>query len=228
MSIYVVGQINNNFIGLKDKILNMSITNSIMIICGNFGLFNDDIIKSEELIDLNYHCILNDIILYVLRGNNDNPEFFDGRKILSNIVTLQDITEKRLNDKTFLFIGGGISIDRYDKYLKGKYFDNEKITIDFKRLNDFKNIDIIVSFKPEPYVFDSSLTNFISHWVVGDACLENQLGKERDELKRFFKKIKNNNNIKYIISSHINKSIEIMVKDIKHKSLASLEFYKII
>jgi DNA repair exonuclease SbcCD nuclease subunit len=164
--------------------------------------------------------------LLIIRGNHDNPNIFNtSNKLFSNIELIADFSEIMIENRKLLLYGGGISVDRIERNISGLYWENEKATYQFDKVNDFKDIDIIVSHKPIPYIFDGFLNNFIDFWVKGDACLENQLSKERDEAKRFINSLKKNNNIQLFISSHLNISAQKNVDGTKHISLTELEFW---
>jgi len=100
----------------------------------------------EMLMDTNNH-------LYVIRGNHDNPIFWDKSKGLNlpkfhNLHLVDDYSVIKIEDKNILFIGGATSIDRrprmsdvpypswwadeifkYDEHKFGKIF-NKDIKID--------------------------------------------------------------------------------------------------
>jgi hypothetical protein len=97
-------------------------SNSLFIIAGDCGLgFNkqkyyDDIFEKFNKI-LSYN---NTFIIFV-RGNHDDPEYFDGKRInLSNIKAVPDYSVITAHDKNILCVGGAISLDRTWRIKKKK------------------------------------------------------------------------------------------------------------
>ena len=82
-----------------------------MIQVGDFGAgFRKDFL--DDMLYLN--DVLNEynVTLYVIRGNHDDPKFFNGNHNWGNLKLLKDYTVLDLEGKKILLIGGAISIDR--------------------------------------------------------------------------------------------------------------------
>jgi UDP-2,3-diacylglucosamine pyrophosphatase LpxH len=62
--------------------------------------------------DLNEQLKKKNITMYAIRGNHDNPAFFKGDHILSNLKLLPDYTVLDLEGKKILLVGGAVSVDR--------------------------------------------------------------------------------------------------------------------
>jgi len=96
----------------------LKITNSNLIHVGDFGLGFVSImqdVKNLEVVDEMLMDTQNK--LYVVRGNHDNPIFWDKSKGLNlpklhNIHLVDDYSVLYIENKKILCVGGGISIDR--------------------------------------------------------------------------------------------------------------------
>lgn len=96
----------------------LKITNSNLIHVGDFGLGFVSImqdVKNLEVVDEMLVDTQNK--LYVVRGNHDNPIFWDKSKGLNlpklhNIHLVDDYSVLDIENKKILCVGGGISIDR--------------------------------------------------------------------------------------------------------------------
>lgn len=104
--------------GVFNIIDRFKIENSNIIHVGDFGLgfvaLTSDLknleVVDEMLIETNNH-------LYVVRGNHDNPIFWDKSKGLNlpkyhNLHLVDDYSVLEIEEKKILCVGGGISIDR--------------------------------------------------------------------------------------------------------------------
>lgn len=224
---YVLGQINNRFKELSEKIEEIDFFDEKIISCGNFELYDYQVSRvNPEIIRLNDNLRKKENTLFIIRGNHDNPNLFSKtQNLLSNIVVLRDFS---IINGNILCFGGGISADRIDRNKHGLYWENESVYYPFNKVDEFFGVNIIITHKPPPYVFDGILENFIDFWVKGDACLENQLSKERDESQRFINQIRKTNKIGIIISSNLNISADKTQDGIKFISLKELEIIKLL
>lgn len=110
-AIYAVGDIHGCFSSILSMIKRYEITNSTIVICGDCGLgFYGKEATKNALSKLNTLCKKSNVYLVMVRGNHDDPAFFNNGTInTKNIIAVPDYTV--LND-TILLVGGAISIDR--------------------------------------------------------------------------------------------------------------------
>lgn len=96
----------------------LKITNSNLIHVGDFGLGFVSIMQDvNNLLAVDEMLINTQNKLYVVRGNHDNPIFWDKSKGLNlpklhNIHLVDDYSVLDIENKKILCVGGGISIDR--------------------------------------------------------------------------------------------------------------------
>jgi len=109
--LYVVGDVHGNYKELIFRIINRyDIKDSNILILGDFGIGFDktmpDLYRwSEKKLEKN------NIEIDVLRGNHDDPEYFDGDHDYPRLKFLKDHTEYDLANHKVYIIGGANSID---------------------------------------------------------------------------------------------------------------------
>jgi metallophosphoesterase superfamily enzyme len=95
-----IGDIHGNFNGLITKLTQRRIRNENLIQVGDFGLGfrreKDDLLFMDKL---NESLIKKGNRLFVIRGNHDNPKFFDGAIQMSNLQLLPDYSVLNLEGK---------------------------------------------------------------------------------------------------------------------------------
>lgn len=105
------------------------ITQSLIIQVGDFGVgFYNERYYTNEFAKLNKQLAKYGNTLIVIRGNHDNPEWFDGRVNLSNLKLVPDYTVLYTVKGNILCIGGEASID-YKQRTEGEDFWREELPI---------------------------------------------------------------------------------------------------
>lgn len=122
-NICFVGDIHGEYTSIKNTINYYKLNKCVIFFCGDIGLgFNKEQYYKDIFKKINRFCKEREIELVFIRGNHDDPTYFNEQKIsYSNIRTVADYTlvEVQTVNKTYniLCIGGATSIDR--SYRKG-------------------------------------------------------------------------------------------------------------
>lgn len=116
---FFIGDIHGEFKAIKNWIDINSLSNCNLIFCGDFG-FGFSSIKHElsELSKPNKKCIKNNVDCYIIRGNHDDPSYYneDIPKVnFSNIKTVSDYTIIQTPEHNILCVGGAVSVDRINR-----------------------------------------------------------------------------------------------------------------
>lgn len=196
----------------KEAVKKSQLESANLIHVGDFGLgFNALWYDLQQLEQLDQFLGEKGINLYVIRGNHDNPIFWKRRYGLnlpkySNINLIDDYTIRKIEDKNVLFIGGGVSIDRFIRSAEHPptWWMDEKIEYSLGILQSVigkaRKVDIVVTHSaPEfalPYLkdgFPHMVRQFIdqenAHW---GSDLEADLITERKQLTNIHTQIVGN------------------------------------
>ena len=183
---------NNNLVGKN------------LIHVGDFGLGFEPIerdlknlgILDEMLIDTNN-------TLYVIRGNHDNPIFWDKSKGLNlpkfhNLKLVDDYTVHEIENKKVLFVGGALSIDRrprmadfpYPTWWKDEEFKYNEIKL-HDCLKKHKNIDVVITHTAPDFCYPTDDNVYIvNHYHIIESAhgvdLKLQLKQERQEMTEMY------------------------------------------
>lgn len=206
---------------------------------GDFGIgFCASMEEELHLLDkLNTILIQNRIYLFVVRGNHDDPNWFDNTSPMSNITFIKDHTllefilhfETMAEKKVKIYCNGGAtSIDRSGRKLQKTYWVDEKFTCpnDSELLEIPTDLNVIVTHnRPlgcHPTVFNEAVLNYSNR----DKNLLLDLQNEQVEIKKLFdsirkRNISRNNIVHYF--GHYHWSHRERIGDIAHVTLAIKE-----
>jgi len=197
----ICGDIHSNIDVIPKYLKNMELTNCAVFQVGDFGIgFDSEYKELRRLNYLNKRMERSGSDLYVIRGNHDNPMYFDGSYNLSNIFLLTDYTEVDINGWNILCIGGAISVDRTERkgYWNPKktqdYWKNEGLVFDEDKLNEFRYIDIVITHSAPNFCYPLS-KNGIQKWIALDNELSNDVLIERHQLSMIYEILSKNNKI---------------------------------
>ena len=197
--VYFCGDIHGNFAELVLKMERYKIKDSAVIILGDcgFGFENPGHYLHYYKKKLEKKLELYNNIILCIRGNHDDPRYFDDPEFIPDIPRLKTLNSNTLLKVlryNILCIGGAISIDRKDRIKENTkiksehpkcYWENEKI--DF--IDDVEDIpcrvDIVLSHTA-PISFDPPL--FRNEWM--DEKLWEDILESRNYLERINSRIK--------------------------------------
>ena len=214
--IMFIGDIHGDTNTILDIYKRYDLKDMSMIQVGDFGLGFDTIYSNKESLHWLNRCLKGrNIILYIVRGNHDNPSLFKNDIFeFSNIKLIHDNDVINIGGHNILFLGGAISIDRTMRKDGKTYWHDEMYVLDENRLRDMRGIDIVVSHSAPSSMYPYNTNGFgsiVNSYLKYDDKLKDDLLKERADLQKAFNIIKENNNIKYYIYGHFHDShIEVV------------------
>lgn len=252
--ILVVADIHGNFDIFEKEIKNKDIRNCVIIVAGDCGFgFYKEIYYERVFSSMNNKFIERNIHCFMIRGNHDDPSYFNEPKInYSNIKTIKDYTIITVGNKNILCVGGAISIDRRmrihnywsriehysitmnvteaearSKFLPS-YWENEMPIYDEEKLNDIKNnsinIDYVITHTSPHFCFKSD-KNGIEYWLKNDETLEDDLKIERRNLSLLYDKLINDNNvIKKWVYGHFHEHNDEIINGIEFTALVNCDY----
>jgi len=174
------------------RALNHKHTNSTFIHVGDCGIgYHTPVYDLEILTKLADLLTKQGNKLLCIRGNHDDPSYFDDLIIGESIQLVKDNQVIRVGNKDVLFIGGAISIDRTNSMFEGRkkgkklYWPDETVKIDFNKIETYANVDVVVTHTAPWCAPPQHLNNrFVLDWIRVDPALEEELKAERESLSQ--------------------------------------------
>jgi hypothetical protein len=177
--VYLIGDIHGEFIALKKALIHYDIRDCYLFCVGDLGIGFQHPNRGElgACKMLNDFFAERDIYFASIRGNHDDPQYFNGPKqiLLSNFKLLSDYHSETINDQIFLFIGGAISVDRTTRIPEKSYWPNENFIYDESRIVE---CDVLVTHSAPQYIGPNDKTG-IKYWCEVDKKLWDECLTER-------------------------------------------------
>jgi predicted phosphodiesterase len=195
-----------------------------MIHVGDFGVGFIGMDQELKNLDaLNEFMKERNIILHVIRGNHDNPHYFDGTYLNTNLKLHPDYTVLNIEGKNILLVGGAISIDRVPRrryntmeitqnmHSENRYhWEDEKFVLDREKLETIKGINIVVTHTAPHYAkpFDQkgNWPPIVAQFMGEDPTLGDDLVAERELLNEMYDILDKNNYIEDWFYGHFHRN----------------------
>ena len=199
---------------------------------GDFGMGFISL-KGEilQLVRLNERLKKYNTYLYVIRGNHDDPQYFNddvfkeenGINGFSNIKLLNDHTLLSLDingeSKKVYCIGGAYSVDRSQRTIGKSYWLDEKFVLpSLDERNKIGDVDVVITHTRPTGIWPVEKSS-ISHWIMKDNQLYYDLDWESNDMKILFDSLKSNNtSFKHYYGHFHNSNVEYF-GEYKHECL---------
>lgn len=187
--IIFIGDVHGEFEQLAHRLAVRKIRDSVLIQVGDFGLGFS--LRSEEDLkveSLNKILKAGNNVLYVIRGNHDDPSYFGKETKIGNIFLLPDYSIIRYNGLTVLLAGGAISIDRSVRIQGQNYWQGEEFRFDGFKLatciQEIQKVDIIVTHSAPKEFWPFSFGKLVHSYIRKDNNLASDLAAEREQHSR--------------------------------------------
>lgn len=252
--IIVIADIHGDFDEFEKNIKKYDIKDCVLIVAGDCGFgFYKEIYYERVFNSINRKFKERNIHCFMIRGNHDDPSYFNESKInYSNVKAIKDYTIITVGNKNILCVGGAISIDRRirihnywsriehysitmnvteeearSKFLK-TYWEDEIPIYDEEKLNKIKNssinIDYVVTHTSPSFSFKSDKDG-IEYWLENDETLENDLKNEREVFSRIYQKLNDDNHrIKKWVYGHFHEHNTEIINNIEFTALINCDF----
>ena len=240
--IIVSGDWHGDFKSAIQEIKRLDLRDCTLIQAGDFGMGFDHPQKDKRALDyLNATLKPRNIQLYAIRGNHDNPIFFNDTITRSNIKLISDYTIIEIDNVKILCVGGAISIDRKPnlhqldfrgKQWKGRkeginYWSNENFVLKPEVLKSIKNIDIVITHSA-PDFCEPRTKHGLSIWAACDPGLIEECAKERNDHSKMYDILKDNGCApKYWLYGHFHYYKQEMFENTKCVLIDINQFYEV-
>lgn len=193
--LYFCGDIHGNLDYVKYFIragvgFSKKISNSCIVLLGDVGLGFSPKGEALAIALLNKLCKKTNNYIIAIRGNHDDPQFFDSIHYNDRFKAVEDYSIINFKGKNILCIGGGTSIDRiYRKANNWGYWENEPIkeNVDWDKIPPCQIIaSHVAPMSAYPYGFNNSM---VKQFCEDDATLMEELIHERDYLQTCYNKM---------------------------------------
>lgn len=224
-----LGDIHGNFEFVKWYVKAHKITDCNIIQVGDFGIGFKPNSEGYALESLNKTLNELNVTLYIIRGNHDNPAFFDGNfKEYDRMHFMPDYSTKIIDGKNHLFIGGAISIDRKDRIEGMSYWKKEIFVLDEERLKDITGIDVLVTHNSMSFLPPLSFDRTVLTYANDDKTLLDELLKERNLITRMWDILtkENGNVIDLHVFGHFHFDQTSFIDNTKHVLLGINKIYE--
>ena len=242
IQILYLGDIHGAFITLKALIERYKFGNNeettYIIQVGDFGIgfYKTDL---QTLENLNNFLKEKNIIMIAIRGNHDDPAYFTGNHMYSNLMLVPDYTTMDIDGHKHLFVGGAVSIDRLYRQKQDQnaasygssqksYWKDELFFLDEEKLKDITDIEIVVTHTAPEWCHPDNRNGFgdlVDEFAYHDKQLYADLNKERQDVTKMFKILEQNGNyIKNHFYGHFHSSQITMNGYCNHYLLGINEF----
>lgn len=187
-NIFIVGDVHGRWNDLADLISKTLPSDSLIIQVGDFGLGFPGLNLKAAKNTLQPVLTENNSELYIIRGNHDDPDYWQKTKKVGDITLLKDYMSRTINGKRFLFVGGGISIDRSERIVNVSYWFDE--AVHEKNLNTLKKCDVLVSHSAPENFYPIGCNEVVMDFSRYDSCLLEHIKRERHYLRNLVEKVK--------------------------------------
>lgn len=174
-------------------------------------------------------------MFYIIRGNHDNPEWFDGMHNYQRIKFLEDYSivksfDIEHNPINILVLGGGISINRTSRNFKEgeNWFKDENFILDKKLLKSMRNINVVLSHNCPWFCQPNGINMLIQDWAQQDPTLPDDIINERNEFTDAFTILQSKNKLKRWYYGHMHQSLKFRHNDVEFQCLNELEIDEIL
>jgi len=196
-----IGDLHGNF-----RIINQYGFKEVNIVqVGDFGLGFEK--NDEKVMDYwNKSWKARGMHVYTIRGNHDDPKWWDGRYDgrWSNIHLVKDYAVLHLEGKNILCVGGARSIDRADRivaregsFSENFWFPGEDFVYDEDQLIfalEGNKIDVVVTHSAPHFCIPLHKGSIVDHFVTRDKDLLLDIQLERELHTRMWEVMKSKGN----------------------------------
>ena len=180
-TIYIVGDIHGKWDALFKEIDSFDMCDCTLICVGDLGIgFKDSHAKEIRALQFaNDFFVARDIQFLSIRGNHDNPAYFNGEiQTFSNLRLVPDYHIETINDKKFLFVGGAISIDRKLRKLGFSYWSDEAFKLDHSKI---QRCDVLITHSAPTWNGPIEKSGIMSNYCQKDETLWDECLEERKQ-----------------------------------------------
>jgi DNA repair exonuclease SbcCD nuclease subunit len=213
------GAWNELFYNIQSK----NLKDCYIVSVGDCGIgFKPPTSQLNQIKTLNEEFKKKNIYFKAIRGNHDDPSYFNGKDKInfSHFELLEDYSILEYKNKTIQLIGGAISIDRTGRAVGLSYWENEGVIFNKQQC---KQVDILITHTAPSFCFPQQFNDMVYGWAKEDAYLLEDLTDERSVMDEIFKLC----NPSLHLYGHFHSSWTETINKCKHKLLNINELWSL-
>jgi len=246
----ILGDIHGKFDIINKYFKKHTLIDTNIFQVGDFGVgfyYNDarEVVKEDkQLKNLSDYLGKRNSHLYVVRGNHDDPKFFDGsRNEYENITFMRDYIPLTIDGTVYLPIGGAISIDKgpnpFDTRKKighikkiGRrvnidWWENEPIKFHPSILNKLRGVDVVLTHTAPDFAPPYGIGKIPPEFSNNDGKLLMSIIEERNLMSKLYDTLIMNNKPKFWFYGHFHDSNSLTFDETKFVGLDINEFHEL-
>jgi predicted phosphodiesterase len=228
-----VGDVHGKFDELGYRIRERYlITDSVICLCGDIGMgFHKPQYYVDAWKKLDGIARRTNNVILAVRGNHDDPQYFDGRFAadngFKNVELVNDYALVNTMHDRILFVGGGISVDRCMREPGKTYWAGEPPVYDEKKLRKAGKATIVVTHAAPSFVMPKTKDG-IAYWTARDFALHDDTASERLTFNKVYDSLKDRVGApKFWVYGHYHMSAHEKYEDTRFVALDELEMYMV-
>ena len=178
---YICGDLHSEWDALFRKLNYLKIENCYLIHVGDGGVgFLPEAKQMRQFEHHNDRFKKRNIKYLGIRGNHDDPAYFQGQVKLSHFELVPDYTYREFNGEKFLFVGGAVSIDRQVRVPRMSWWEDEVFVLKPELV---KKVDVLITHGPPSWNGPNEKSG-IAGWCEKDLTLWEECLKERQDIDK--------------------------------------------
>jgi DNA repair exonuclease SbcCD nuclease subunit len=229
--VYYSGDWHGKWSDVARKIKKLDLRDCLIVQVGDFGVgFQNEKKFDGAMRMFNQTLSPRNISVAAIRGNHDDPSYFDGRSY-GMVHLIGDYSVLDSNGTRILCVGGAISTDRMPnpdvRDYRGVHYKGRKLGLNYWEDESFVllpekipgPVDVVVTHSAPDFCWPLSKSG-IESWYKHDPDLESDVGKERSGLASLSKIATGYKRWYY---GHFHKSNIEVIDDVLYRCLDELE-----
>tara|TARA_R110000868_G_scaffold401649_2_gene677273 strand:- start:8605 stop:9237 length:633 start_codon:yes stop_codon:yes gene_type:complete len=194
---------------------------------GDFGLVYDEKRTNDTLFRLNTKLVETNNMMWVIRGNHDDPKYWNGDyQMFDNVKLIPDYTVVEVEGKRVLCVGGAVSVDRVPRLAYGDaFFADEVFVLEREKLAEMRDIDVVMTHTAPHFAYPIGINDFVRSFAKNDPLLIQMLAQERNDLTEMYEILKENNTITDWVYGHFHTNELTLYEGVKFRVIGINDTY---
>lgn len=148
-------------------------------------------------------------VIVAIRGNHDEPCYFDNRHYSNRVHLLRDNQIVGAADHKLFVCGGAISVDRVDREDGKSWWKKELVVVDQQIVVQLRGITGVVTHtcpSSFPCIEFGGKSSLVEYYANRDDKLRDDLVQEQDLLQKLYDDVTKHNQIEFWVHGHFHEA----------------------